>query len=168
MAICCPGGSAPSCPKIVSMSSHSNHKVVPKSQGCTKDFSRLSQQDLEGFQWDSCSPRCTGDLSCWLKSRFQNKNWLSASNIQFLGSKLHILSLATNLSRTGQCFQHKRGVSLVPWYKGTEVVLHTPQNNGFMAQNGQILPQTIIFGQISAFLAHLIQCLTKKQLEQHA
>ena len=32
----------------------------------------------------------TGDMPCWQKSRYQNKNWLLAQNIQILGSKLHI------------------------------------------------------------------------------
>ena len=35
---------------------------------------------------------------------------------------------------------------------------------GFRPKSGQIWPITGIFGQISAFLAHLIQCLTKKQI----
>ena len=39
-----------------------------------------------------------------------------------------------------------------------------PPKIGFWAQKGQIWPKTGIFGQIWAFLAHLIRCPTKKQL----
>ena len=42
------------------------------------------------------------------------------------------------------------------------VLLHVPKN-GFWPKSGQILPKT---GQILAFLAHVIQCPTKKQCKQ--
>ena len=42
------------------------------------------------------------------------------------------------------------------------------QKSDFWAKNGQIWPKTDIFGQISSFLAHFIQCPTKKQFEQVA
>ena len=34
--------------------------------------------------------------------------------------------LAANLSRTGQCFQHGKGVSLVPWYEDTKIFTPAP------------------------------------------
>ena len=49
---------------------------------------------------------------------------------------------------TGQWFQHKKGAPLVPWYVCT--------------------PKTVKFGLKLAFLAHLIQCPTKKQCKQVA
>ena len=64
--------------------------------------------------------------------------------------------LAANLSRTGQCFQHGKGVSLVPWYEDTKSFTPSPQKMDFWPKNGQIWPKTGILGQISAFLAHLI------------
>ena len=45
-----------------------------------------------------------------------------------------------------------------------KVLLPAPQKLDFGPKNGQIWPKTGIFGQILAFLAHLIQCLTKKQI----
>ena len=43
-----------------------------------------------------------------------------------------------------------------------------PEKMDFWPINSQTWPKTGIFGQISAFLAHLIQCLTKKQFKQVA
>ena len=45
-----------------------------------------------------------------------------------------------------------------------KVLLPPPKKLDIWPKNGQIWPITGIFGQISAFLAHLIQCLTKKQI----
>ena len=64
--------------------------------------------------------------------------------------------LAANLSRTSQCFQHGKGVSLVPWYEDTKSFTPFPPKIDFWPKNGQIWPKTGILGQISAFLAHLI------------
>ena len=48
-------------------------------------------------------------------------------------------SLAANLSRASQCFQHKKGDSLVPYYKDTKVLLYPPEKMDFWLKNGQIL-----------------------------
>ena len=47
-----------------------------------------------------------------------------------------------------------------------KILLPAPKKLDFGPKNGQIWPKTGIFGQISAFLAHLIYCLTKKQCRQ--
>ena len=76
--------------------------------------------------------------------------------------------LAANLSRTGQCFQHGKGVSLVPWYEDTKSFTQHHPKKWILAQKWPNLAKTGIFGQISAFLAHLIPYLTKKQCGQVA
>ena len=55
---------------------------------------------------------CPVDENCDSKT----KNWLLAPNTQIWGHNCTFSSLATNWSLTGQCFQHERGVSLVPWF----------------------------------------------------
>ena len=65
---------------------------------------------------------------------YHTKNWLFAPNIQILGSKLHIFVPSGQLEPHRQCFQHERGVSLVPWYEGTKSFNPIPKN-GFLAQS---------------------------------
>ena len=57
---------------------------------------------------------------------------------KFLVQNCTFLSLAANLSCTGQCFQHRKGVSLVPWYEDTKSFTPSPPKNGFWPKNGQI------------------------------
>ena len=66
-------------------------------------------------------------------------------NTNIFGSKLHFF---VPRSLTGQCFQHERGVSLVPWCKGTKS----------FTQNCPVWPKTGIFGQMLAFLPYLVPC----------
>merc|ERR1712152_29891 len=75
---------------------------------------------------------------------------------KFWGQKSTFSPLAANLSPTGQCFQHEKGVSLESRYEGTKIFTPCPQKLDFGPKNGQIWPKTGILGQISAFLAHLI------------
>ena len=49
-----------------------------------------------------------------------------------------------------------------------KLLLTSARNWIFWPKNGQIWPKTVIFGQISAFFAHFIQCPTKKQFRQVA
>ena len=103
--------------------------------------------------------------------RAVDQKWGRMANFGLLAQNIQnctLLSQAANLSRIGQCFQYGKGVSLVPRYEDTKTFTPSPQKIDFWPKNGQIWPKTDIFGQIWAFLAHLIQCPTKKQLEQDA
>ena len=86
----------------------------------------------------------------------KQKNWLLSQISQFSGQNCTFSSLADNLSRTGKCYQHGKGVSSVSWYEDTKSFTPSPQKMDFWPKNGQICPKTGILGQISAFLAHLI------------
>ena len=79
------------------------------------------------FEWESCSPGHTGDMPFWQKSRFPLKIDFLPKISKFSGQNCTFLSLA-NLSRTGQCFQHGKGVSLVPWYEYTKSFTFNPKN----------------------------------------
>ena len=59
--------------------------------------------------------------------------------------------LAANLSRTGQCFQHGKGVSLVPWYDDTKSFTPSPPKNGFWPKNGQIWPKLAFLAKYQHF-----------------
>ena len=83
---------------------------------------------------------------------------------KFLGQNCTFSSLAANLSRISQCFQHGKGVSLVSWYEDTKSFTPSPKI-GFWPQTGLIGPKTGIFGYIWAFLAHLILFPTKKTMQ---
>ena len=111
-------------------------------------------------EWESCSPGYTGDMPCWQKPQLPYKK------LTFRPSNSTFLSLAANWSHTGQRFQHRKGVSSVPWYGDIKSVTPSPQQVDFWPKNGQIWPKNDSFGQIWAFLVHLIQCPTKKQFEQ--
>ena len=79
-------------------------------------------------EWETWSPGCTGYMPCWQKSIFQNKkNPFWPQIPKFLGQNCTFLSLAASWGLTGQCFQHERGVSLVPWYEGTKSFTPSPQ-----------------------------------------
>ena len=60
---------------------------------------------------------------------------------KFSGQNCTFSSLAANWSRTGQCFQSGKGVSLVPWYEDTKSFTPSPQKNGFLAQKRPNLAQ---------------------------
>ena len=62
----------------------------------------------------------------------KTKNWLWAQNIQIFGSTFS--SLAANWNRTGQGFQHERGVSLVPWYEVIKKFTPSPPKKCFLAK----------------------------------
>ena len=53
-------------------------------------------------------------------------------------------------------------------YERTKSFTPSPRKMDFWPKNGQILPITDIFGQISAFLDHLVSWPTKKWCEQGA
>ena len=70
---------------------HSSDSANGQKLGEPRKMIQISETFFRGwFQWVSCSPGYTGDMPCWQKSRYQNKNWLLAQNIQILGWKLHI------------------------------------------------------------------------------
>ena len=92
---------------------------------------------------ESCSSGCTGDMPCWRKSRFQNKKIDFLPQIsKFLGQNCTFSSLEANWSRTGQCFQHEKSASFVPWYEGTKIITPSPQKMDFW----HFLPNIDIFG----------------------
>ena len=114
---------------------------------------------------ESCSPGNTGDMPCWQISRFQNKKLtFSPKYPNFRGQNCPFSSLAATLSHIGQCFQHRKGVSLVSGYEDTKSFTPSPKI-GFWPQTGLIGPKTGIFGYIWAFLAHLILFPTKKTMQ---
>ena len=59
--------------------------------------------------------------------------------------------LTANLSCTGQCFQHGKGVSLVPWYEDTKSFTPSPPKNGFWPKNGQIWPKLAFLAKYQHF-----------------
>merc|ERR1712223_1339553 len=85
---------------------------------------------------------------------------------KFWGQKSTFSPLAANWSLNDQCFQHKKGVSLQSRYEGTKIFTPCPKKLDFGPKNGQIWPKTGILGQISAFLPHLIQGLTKNYMNK--
>ena len=56
---------------------------------------------------------------------------------------------------------------MVPWYEGTKSFTPTHQNMDFWPKNGQIRSKTDIFGQITAFLAHLNPYPTVSSPSEH-
>ena len=71
---------------------------------------------------------------------YHTKKWLFAPNIQIVGQKSTFSPLATNWSLTNQCFNTKKGVSLVSWYEGAKSFTLSPQKNWFFG------PKTDKFG----------------------
>ena len=71
---------------------------------------------------------------------YHTKKWLFAPNIQIVGQKSTFSPLATNWSLTNQCFNAKKGVSLVSWYEGAKSFTLSPQKNWFFG------PKTDKFG----------------------
>ena len=71
---------------------------------------------------------------------------------RFSGQNCTFLFLMVNWSRTGQWFQHERGVSLVPWYEDTKSFTPSPpkwilaQKWPNLAQNWHFWPNIGIFG----------------------
>ena len=68
--------------------------------------------------------------------------------LTFSGHNCTFSSLAANWRHTGQCFQHERGVSLVPWYEGTKRFTPFPPKMDFWPKNSQIWSKTGIFGPV--------------------
>ena len=75
------------------------------------------------------------------------------TNCPNLNQNCIFFSLAANWSLIGQCFQHKRGVLLVPWYEGTKSFTPSPKKKGFLvqklpnlAQNWHFWPNIGFFG----------------------
>ena len=94
-------------------------------------------------KWESYSPGCTGDMSCWQKSRFPNKKWLLAQIPIFFGMDCTFLSQAANWSLNNQHFQHERGV---PDMRVPRVLLPPPKKRIFG-------PKTAKFGPKLVYLA---------------
>ena len=100
-------------------------------------------------EWESCSPRHAGDRSGWQKLQLPYKKFIFFP--KFFGQKNTLSSLAS-----GQCFQHRKSVSLVPWYEKTKGFTPSPKKMDFWPKNGKIWPKTGIFDQLlaTAVLAH--------------
>ena len=106
------------------------------------------------------SPGRIGDMPFWRKiAMSKQKIDFFVQNTNIFGSKLHFF---VPRSLTGQCFQHERGVSLVPWYEGTKSLTPFPEKKILF------LPKIGILGQILAFWVHFVSCPSKKQCKQGA
>ena len=103
---------------------------------------------------------CPVDKNC----DYNTKKWLFALNIQIFGSKKHIFAPSGQLVLHRSMFSTHKRCLMVPWYEGTKGFTPSPQKMDFGPKNSQIWPNTDIFGQLWAFLAHLIYCLSKKTM----
>ena len=132
-------------------------RKVAKNRGVPRKMNHCSVTEffLGWFQWESCSPGYTGDMPCWQKSWLPK--WLFAPNIQIIQVSKSPINV----------FNMKKVSYRTPDMRVPNVLL-PPQKMDFWPKNGQIWPKTGIFGQIWAFLAHLIHCLTTKQCGQVA
>ena len=88
----------------------------------------------------------------WPKTGFSGQIWAFLAHlIQFLTKK-----------------QFEQVAQVVFRFVDTKTFTYSHKSQDFWPINGQIWPKIDFFGQILAFLAHLIPCPTNKQCEQGA
>ena len=101
------------------------------------------QNYLGWVQWDSCGPRCTGDICPFEENRdckTHSWNWLLATNNQTLWSKLYFFVPSIPLRPCRSMLFNTEEVSLVPLYEGIKSFAPSPKKMDFWPKNGRIWP----------------------------
>ena len=113
-------------------------------------------------KWESYSPGCTGDMSCWQKSRFPNKKLTFGPKYPFFLAWIAHFCPKRPIGASIINIFNTKEVSLI-W--GYQEFYSLPPKNGFLAQKRPNLAQNWYIW-LNIFLAQVVPCPKKNNANE--